>query len=147
MDSMKIVEVEKVSTNIVDALQKLLPQLTTKYKSFDRSNLAEILNSGSTRLFVALDLTSGKEIVGTYTLVIFRIPTGKILRIEDVIVDEKNRGKGIGRFMMKHAINFAKKEVITKIELTSHPSRFEANKLYQSLGFAKIDTNVYCLRI
>jgi ribosomal protein S18 acetylase RimI-like enzyme len=105
------------------------------------------LNSGSTRLFVALDLTSGKEIVGTYTLVIFRIPTGKILRIEDVIVDEKNRGKGIGRFMMKHAINFAKKEVITKIELTSHPSRFEANKLYQSLGFAKIDTNVYCLRI
>jgi ribosomal protein S18 acetylase RimI-like enzyme len=146
MDNIKIVEVEKVSTNIVDALQKLLPQLTTKYKSFDRSNLEEILNSDSTRLFVALDLTSGKEIVGTYTLVIFRIPTGKILRIEDVIVDEKNREKGIGKLMMNQAMNFARDEGIINIELTSHPSRLGANKLFQSLGFSKIYTNVYRLK-
>lgn len=147
MGSIKIVEVEKISKNILESLQKLLPQLSTNYKSFDHNDLGEILNADSTRLFIACDSAAENEIVGTYTLVIFRIPTSKTIRIEDVIVDEKRRGKGIGKAMMNHAMKFAKNAGIDKIELTSHPSRIEANKLYQSLGFTKIDTNVYRIRI
>jgi len=132
---------------IVSALKHLLPQLTKNFKSFHLNELKEIVESDSTRLFIAVDRSSGDEIVGTYTFVMFRIPTGKILRIEDVIVDERRRGKGIGKLMMNHAIILAKNEGSIKIELTSHPSRVEANKLYKSLDFTKIDTNVYRLKI
>jgi ribosomal protein S18 acetylase RimI-like enzyme len=69
------------------------------------------------------------------------------MRIEDVVVDEKRRGEGIGKKMMIHAIEYAKKTGVTKIELTSHPSRVEANKLYRSLEFSLIETNVYRLTI
>ena len=40
-------------------------------------------------------------------------------------------------------MNFAKNSGAIKIELTTRPSRTEANELYQSLGFKKIETNVY----
>ena len=107
------------------------------------SNLQEIVESKNTLLFIAVDRLSGDQIVGTYTLVSFRIITGNTIRIEDMIVDEKRRGEGVGKKMMHHAIKFAKNTGITKIELTSHKSRIEANKLYLSLGFKKIETNVY----
>ena len=143
IDSIKILEVDKASVGILKSMKKLLPQLTTNYKSFDQNNLEEIVKSEATRLFVAHDLTSNKEIVGTYTMVIFRIPTGNIMRIEDVIVDEERRGEGIGKKLMIHAIDYAKKSAVTKIELSSHPSRVAANKLYRSLDFQRIETNVY----
>jgi ribosomal protein S18 acetylase RimI-like enzyme len=143
MDSIGITEVQKASVRVLKSLRKLIPQLTTNHKSFDQNNLEKIVKSEATRLFVAHDLTSNKEIVGTYTMVMFWIPTGNIMRIEDVIVDEERRGEGIGKKMMIHAIRHAKKSGVTKIELTSHPSRVEANNLYTSLDFQRIDTNVY----
>ena len=142
-ENIEIVEVETSSKEIVDALQKLLPQLSSNYKTFDYLDLEEIVRSDSTRLFIALDSASENQIIGTYTLVFFRTPLSKIIRIEDVIVDKNRRGQGIGKWMMNHAIAYAIKIGVSKIELTSHPLRIEANKLYQSLGFKKIDTNVY----
>ncbi len=125
------------------SLQHLLLQLTSHYKSFNLNNLQEIVDSKNTLLFIAVDRLSGDQIVGTYTLVSVRIPTGYTIRIEDVIVDENRRGEGVGKKMMHHAIKFAKNTGAAKIELTSHKSRIEANKLYLSLGFKKIETNVY----
>ncbi|MCK4560575.1 MAG: GNAT family N-acetyltransferase [Calditrichia bacterium] len=146
-DNIQIIEVKKTSAKILASLQHLLPQLTADFKSFDMSSLEEIVDSDSTLLFIAIDLSSEDQIVGTYTLVSFRIPTGYTIRIEDVIVDENRRGEGIGKKMMHHAINFAKNTGATKIELASHESRIEANKLYLSLGFKKIETNVYRYKI
>jgi GNAT superfamily N-acetyltransferase len=146
-DDIIIVEVEKSSKKILESLQKLLPQLTINYKSFDKNNLEEIVRSESTRLFIAADPASGNEVIGSYSLVIFRIPSGNCVRIEDVIVDENRRGQGIGKQLMNHAIAYAKNTGINKIELTSAPSRIEANKLYQTLGFTQIETNVYRLNI
>jgi ribosomal protein S18 acetylase RimI-like enzyme len=142
-DNIEIVEVKKPSTNVIHALQRLLPQLTTNYKSFDRHDLEEILDCDNTRLFIAIDRDSENQIVGTYSLVIFRISTGKIIRIEDVIVDESRRGEGLGRTMMNHALQFAKNTGYDKIELYSHPTRIAANKLYQSMDFKIMKANVY----
>jgi ribosomal protein S18 acetylase RimI-like enzyme len=139
----KIIEVKESTDSIVSSINKLLPQLTSKFKGLDRSTLQDMLNSESSNLFIAIDELANNKIIGTYTLVIFRIPTGDTARIEDVVVDEKWRGKGIGKKMMEHAIQYLQKNGITKIELTSHHSRIAANQLYQSLGFRQIETNVY----
>jgi ribosomal protein S18 acetylase RimI-like enzyme len=73
----------------------------------------------------------------------FRIPAGIRARIEDVVVMEEARGKGVGKLLMKHALEVASKKGATGVDLTSHASRVAANGLYKRLGFEIRTTNVY----
>jgi GNAT superfamily N-acetyltransferase len=77
------------------------------------------------------------------TIAVCNIPTGVKVWIEDVVVDESQRGKGIGMELMNTAINFAITLGAKSVELTSRPSRIEANKLYLKMGFVLRETNVY----
>jgi ribosomal protein S18 acetylase RimI-like enzyme len=49
--------------------------------------------------------------------------------------------------MMEQAITTAREAGANGISLTSNPLRVEANKLYQTLGFQKRDTNVYFYKL
>jgi ribosomal protein S18 acetylase RimI-like enzyme len=82
-------------------------------------------------------------IVGTLTLAIFRIPTGLRAWIEDVVVDERARGRGVGAALTNAAIRLASDQGARTVDLTSRPSREAANRLYQRLGFVARETNVY----
>ncbi len=65
--------------------------------------------------------------------------------IESVVVSSSQRGKGLGRLLVEHMINEAKRMKVHSIHLTSNPKRVAANNLYQSLGFVKYETNCYHL--
>ena len=67
--------------------------------------------------------------------------------IEDLVVDEKHRNKGIGKKLLEYAIKKAKELNCTHIELTSNPSRLEANNLYITHGFNLRETNCYRKKI
>lgn len=141
------VKVEIVTTltpAIVDAVHRLVPQLSTSNPPPTLEQLGEIVESPATDLFIALD--GDGTIVGMSTLAVFRIPTGQRAWIEDVVVDEAARGRGVGgvgdtlnRAMLDRA---RERECIT-VDLTSRPSREAANRLYARLGFQRRDTNVY----
>ena len=77
------------------------------------------------------------------TVGIYISPTGKKAWIEDVVVDESYRGKGIGQMLMNFAVDYVKQMKVSVLMLTSNPSRIAANKLYVKLGFEKKETNVY----
>jgi len=88
------------------------------------------------------------EIAGFASLVTYRVPTkGLVARIEDVIVDEKFRGQGLGRGVMEKLIEIAGKKNVVMIDLTSNPKRIAARKLYESLGFEIYDTGVFRLKL
>ena len=55
--------------------------------------------------------------------------------IEYVVVDEKHRGKGVGKTMMEYCISRAREAGCYKIMLTSDKRRTEAHEFYKSLGF------------
>jgi GNAT superfamily N-acetyltransferase len=55
--------------------------------------------------------------------------------IEYVVVDEKHRGKGIGKLLMEYCTDRAKEAGCYKIMLTSDKRRTEAHEFYESLGF------------
>jgi GNAT superfamily N-acetyltransferase len=55
--------------------------------------------------------------------------------VENVIVDENMRRKGIARELMKHMIDLAKKSRCYKIGLSSNRRREGAHRFYESLGF------------
>lgn len=138
-----IVEVapaHEVDVDLVAAFDRLVPQLSQSSPPPTADQLAEIVASPATTLFVA---RIDDVVVGTLTLVLFRIPTGVRAIIEDVVVDESGRGKGVGSALTRAAIDYARDHDCRTIDLTSRPSREAANRLYQELGFKPRETNVY----
>lgn len=83
--------------------------------------------------------------MGTLTLVIFPIPTGLRAWIEDVVADEAARGRGVGAALTREAVRLARAAGARTVDLTSRPSRAEANRLYERLGFQVRDSKVYRL--
>ena len=137
----KIREVKNVDEKLVVAYQKLVPQLSSSSPPPSETELTSIVNSDSAIVLVAEE--ENGNIVGSMTLIIFRIPTGVRAWIEDVVVDDAARGKGIGKALNEYAIELAEQAGAKTIDLTSRPSREVANRLYQRLGFEIRQTNVY----
>ena len=132
---------DNVDAELVEAYQKLTPQLSSSSPAPTKDELAAIIKSASATVLVAED-ESG-TILGSMTLVVFRIPTGVRAWIEDVVVDTEARGMGIGQALNEYAIQLAEQAGAKTIDLTSRPSRESANRLYQRLGFVARETNVY----
>lgn len=127
-----------------DAVCRLLGQLTTRSIAFTPDNYAGLLASGSSRLFLVL---SDDAVVGMLTLGMYASPTGTKAWIEDVVVDEAQRGSGLGRVLVQHAIAYGKEKGIDTVYLTSNPRRVAANALYQSEGFVRKETNMYKMNL
>ncbi|MEA2827490.1 MAG: hypothetical protein QOG43_1929 [Actinomycetota bacterium] len=140
-------EVTAVSADVVEAMTRLLPQLSRSASVPTDDELAEIVSSPATVLLAARsserDEGAGDQILGLLTLVLFRIPTGMRAWIEDVVVDESQRGKGVGQALTREAIRRALAAGSRTVDLTSRPSREAANRLYRRLGFVERETNVY----
>jgi ribosomal protein S18 acetylase RimI-like enzyme len=132
--------VEEANDEVVDALNQLLPQLSSTATLLTLAQLRDLVDSASTTLFVA---RSEGILVGTLTLAVFRIPTGLRGWVEDVVVDETARGTGVGEVLTLAAIEEAKRRGVRSIDLTTRPTRDAANRLYSRLGFERRETNVY----
>ena len=89
------------------------------------------------------EVARGNNIVGTLTLVVFRIPTGVRARIEAVVVDESVRGQRIGERLSAAGLDRARALGAVNVDLSSRPSRKAANRLYQRMGFQLRKSNVY----
>lgn len=135
--------VTSVTAELEEAMARLVPQLSSSNLAPDRAALHEITCSPCTLLLAARD---GERIVGSLTLVMFRLPTGMRAWIEDVVVDGDARGRGIGEALSRRALELARGEGAVSIDLTSRPSREAANRLYRRMGFEKRETNVYRYR-
>ncbi len=139
----RIEKVDHYSDELLAALQRLLPQLSPT-ATIDEAWLREVLADPAAQLYVARDEEG--EIVGTFSLTLQKIPTGPKMWLEDVVVDERVRGKGLGEALVQEAIGIARRPGVKSLNLTSSPERVAANKLYQKMGFEKRETNVYRMK-
>jgi len=137
---MEILEVNEYADGTLAALNDLLPQLSTSAKPLKEIDLQNIIVNSSVHLLLAQENT---ECFGTLTLVVFPIITGTRAWIEDVVVSENARGRGVGKLLTEKAILLAAEHGAKTVDLTSRPSREAANKLYKSAGFQQRETNVY----
>ncbi|MBT3666654.1 MAG: GNAT family N-acetyltransferase [Opitutae bacterium] len=140
----EISEIHEADEVILSSVNHLLPQLSKSAKPMDEIQLKRLAESECTRLYFAKE---GAEVLGMLSLVVFPIPTGIKAWIEDVVVDERARGKGVGKALMNKALEEARNLGTKSIDLTSRPSRESANKLYQAIGYQERETNVYRYRI
>ena len=133
--------VDEVTDELVAAFARLIPQLSRSSPAPDAEVLGEIVASPATHLLVARG--DDGAVLGSLTLVLFRIPTGLRAWIEDVVVDDAARGQGVGEALNRYAIDVAAERGARSVDLTSRPSREAANRLYRRLGFEPRETNVY----
>jgi len=133
----------EVTDELVRAFARLIPQLSGTAIPPDRKLLSDIISAPGNTVLVAKDSSNGGQIVGTLTLIMFRIPTALRAWIEDVVVDASARGRGVGEALTEEAVRIAQSRGARTIDLTSRRSREAAHRLYEKVGFAVRDTNVY----
>ncbi len=132
----------QVDDALVQAFARLLPQLSKTAPPLSAADLDEIIRAPCNHVFIAT-MAPDQRIVGTLTLVHFRIPTGVRAWIEDVVVDEQARGLKVGMALTRAAIAKSRELKARTLDLTSNPGRLSAHHLYESAGFAMRDTRVY----
>jgi len=139
----EVIGADGVTPEVVEAFARLIPQLSKSNPPPTSAELAAIAASEASVLLIARDPDRADEIVGSLTLALFRIPTGLRAWIEDVVVDESARGRGVGDALNQAALARARDAGCRTVDLTSRPSREAANRLYQRIGFTLRETNVY----
>jgi ribosomal protein S18 acetylase RimI-like enzyme len=139
----KIARVTQADEALFAACQRLVPQLTDTSPPPTQAELELLVASPCSLLFMAQHADFGDEIIGLATLLLYRVPTGLRGYIEDVVVDERARGRRIGEALTWACLDAAREAGAPYVGLTSNPARVAANRLYQKMGFIQRQTNVY----
>ena len=152
-DNMEIQELHNYTQAQFEDLKQLIAELSDRV-NLTQTDLMLVLKDSNSHLYVILEsLTPGTSpkgegrIIGCATLCVFHSPTGTKASIEDVVVSSAYRGQHIGKQLMEYVLEQAKAFAPIELHLTSNPMRVAANKLYQSIGFQKKETNCYQMTI
>ena len=144
---MHIEKVHDVSDELLEALKRLIPELGIHKLPPTPDELLSLINSESSTLWIARYPDETGVIAGMLTRAVYQVPTGMRSIVEDVVVDPNFRRRGIAEALLHSAIEFARESGANGMALTSNPQREAANKLYQSMGFERRETNSYFFRI
>jgi GNAT superfamily N-acetyltransferase len=137
--------VTAVTPDLVSAMGRLLPQLHPTLPLPTAEVLEDVLRCEATTLLVARDGAHG-PVIGTACVVVYRTPSRLHGRLENVIVDDPARGRGVGAALISEAVRRAREAGCSVIELNTNPRREVANRLYQRLDFERHHTNNYWIK-
>ncbi|MDX3227412.1 GNAT family N-acetyltransferase [Streptomyces sp. ME19-01-6] len=132
--------IREASQELVDAFDRLLPQLSSTAKPLDYEAIDRMVTCDANTVLVA---RKPDAIIGTLTLVLLPLPSGLRARIEDVVVDSVARGQGVAGLLTREALRLAQEAGARTVDLTSRPDRAAANRLYERLGFQTRQSTVY----
>lgn len=134
----------EASPEVYAALARLLPQLNAVLQVPTMERLRAIVADPAVTLLLARD---GDEIVGTATVIVYTTPFWVKARIDDVVVDDAARGKGVGEALVNACLDVARSRGAEVAELQSGVQREAANRLYPRMGFKRRESNLYRLQL
>ena len=139
---MRVEPVGELTPELEEALARLLPQLNASLTVPDRERLERILADRAVTLLVARE---GDDIVGTATVIVYTTPFWIKARLDEVVVDETARGKGVGEALVKAclAVGRGRGAQVAELQSGRGPARVVANRLYRRMGFELRDSNLY----
>lgn len=132
----------KYDKNALDDLNRLLLQWSSKGYQLTPQYFKKLIKKSH-----ILCLYDKGNVIGTVTLIEIQKLSGPKGSLEHLILDEKYRGRGLGKELMNFAISVAKTLKIEVLFLTCEPDRLVANVLYQKLGFKIKKTNFYSKKL
>jgi GNAT superfamily N-acetyltransferase len=122
------------------ALASLLPQLNPTLQVPDAERIRALVNDPAVTVLLAKD---GADVVGTATVIVYTTPFWIKARIDEVVVDQAARGRGVGEALVNACLDVARKRGAQVAELQSGKQREVANRLYRRMGFQLRDSNLY----
>ena len=141
---MRIEAATEATQELLDALTALLPQLNPRLEPLSMERLSRVIGDRATTLLLVRD---DGGIVGAAAVLVYATPAFVKARIEDVVVDESSRGKGVGEALVRRCIEVARGRGAEIVELQSARWREVANRLYPRLGFQLRESNLYRLEL
>jgi GNAT superfamily N-acetyltransferase len=136
----RVDQVTEATPEVYAALERLLPQLNSQLPIPTMERLRAIVADPAVSLLVARE---GEQIIGTTTVIVYTTPFWIKARLDEVVVDEAARGKGVGEALVKASLDLARNKGVEVVELQSGLQREAAQRLYVRMGFKLRETNVY----
>ena len=143
---MRIEAVTEVTPQIHAALARLLPQLNPRLPVPSAERLQRIIDDPAVTLLVAME---GGEIIGTSTVIVYSTPFWIKARLDEVVVDDSARGRGVGEALVKACLEIGRERGAEVAELQSGrgPERAAAHRLYERIGFKLRETDVFRIEL
>lgn len=108
----------------------------TKYTA---EELESVIRSDVTPVFVCFEDENSSELLG-YCFAVYEVKHGhslagiKTLYLDDICVDEKARGKGVGRHIYEYVRSYAKQNEVYNITLNVWEHNDSAKAFYEAMG-------------
>ena len=129
---------EEKSRQIQDLFQQL--SLTK-----EQLRVEEIIDGLNPIILVYCEVDN--KIEGIASMCVYKVISGNKGWIEDVVVNSKIRGKGIGRKLIEKLLLIGKEKGLSEVLLFTEKHRIPAIDLYKSLGFIEKDSDIYELKM
>jgi|TARA_A100001011_G_C14122247_1_gene761759 GNAT superfamily N-acetyltransferase len=124
-----VIKISNFKEKDFSSVQKLL--IDGFSKNFYKNINLNFINNQSNFGFIAVN---NETIIGFASIHIIEKLNRRSCLIEDVVVDKSERGKGVGKLLIEHLINFSKSKSCDKIILNSKESNIP---FYNKLGFVQ----------
>ena len=108
-------------------------------------DIEQVLSQGNE--YICTCCWEEEKLVGMASLATYKVISGYKGMVEDVVVSETFRGKGIGRKLMEMLIKEGQRLHLSEILLFSGHHRKPAIALYTSLGFNLKNSGMYTLKL
>ncbi len=139
----EIQELKIVSEGALRGINALLEELRKESTPGSIKELEDIINNPNATVVVAQD---ADKIAGVGMLFVVQKLGRRMGFIEDVVVSQAYRGKGLGTDIMQNLIEIGRSKKLRTIDLTSNPEKGAGN-FYEKLGFGARDTSVYRMNL
>ena len=131
-----------LNTAVQDQISALFKQLNANISQLSSK---EVLDDTDKTMFACC--REEDLIIGIALMVDYKVISGHKGIVEDVVVDNKHRGKGIGRKLMEKLLEEGRNRNLDEIILFTGHHRLPAIRLYKRLGFRKKESGMYTLKL
>lgn len=127
-------EVRAARIDDVDAVKRIAGQLGCPADSdATRERLVHLMNAADDDVFVA---TEGGDVVGWIQVgVHVCLESTPFAEIFGLVVDESQRGRGVGKALVGRAETWARDRGVGKLRVRSNVVREATHRFYEALGF------------
>ncbi len=130
------IQIRKVEKNDLDFVYKAICELENEVLDFEVFEMIfnENISNPKNLYLIAENENEGLGFISFHTQNLLH-HCGLIGEIQEFFIYQKYRGQGVGRLLINEILDFAQKNSLKSIEVTTNKKRVENVAIYENLGF------------